>query len=82
MDEEFVIVGYHEGDASDKGCVIWDCITLMNKSFAVRPRGTMEQRKQWFSQGNQYIGKKLTVIFQEYSQDGIPRFPVGKAIQQ
>jgi DNA ligase-1 len=82
MDEEFVIVGYHEGDASDKGCVVWDCITPTNKSFAVRPRGTVEQRKQWFSQGNNYVGKMLTVIFQEYSQDGIPRFPVGKAIRE
>jgi DNA ligase-1 len=80
-EEEFTIVGYHQGDAGEKGCVIWDCITIDEKPFAVRPRGTFEQRKEWFQQGEENIGRKITVIFQEYSQDGVPRFPVGKAIR-
>jgi hypothetical protein len=80
-EEEFTIIGFHEGDAGEKGCVIWDCITDDNKPFAVRPRGTFDQRKEWFQQGETNIGKKITVIFQEYSQEGIPRFPVGKAIR-
>ena len=29
-----------------------------------------------------YIGKMLTVIFQEYSGIGVPRFPVGKCIRE
>ena len=31
--------------------------------------------------GDKYIGKKLTVIYQELTEDGKPRFPVGKAIR-
>jgi len=27
------------------------------------------------------IGKRLTVTFQEYTEHGIPRFPVGKCIR-
>jgi hypothetical protein len=34
-----------------------------------------------FHQAMSMIGKKLTVIFQEYTNDGVPRFPVGKAIR-
>jgi DNA ligase-1 len=81
MEDEFEIVGFHQGDAGEKGCVVWDCINDESKTFAVRPRGTFEQRKEWFLEGDSYIGKKITVIFQEYSQDGIPRFPVGKSIR-
>jgi DNA ligase-1 len=82
LEEEFTIVGFHQGDVSEKGCVIWDCVTSDGKTFAVRPRGTFEQRKSWFLEGDTMIGKKITVIFQEYSQDGVPRFPVGKAIRE
>lgn len=82
VEDEFEITGFHQGDAGEKGCVIWDCITSCGKPFAVRPRGTFEQRKEWFLQGDNFIGKKITVIFQELSQEGIPRFPVGKAIRE
>ena len=82
VEEEFEIVGFHEGTAGEKGCVIWDCLTRDGKSFAVRPRGTFEQRKEWFQSADTYLGKQLTVVFQEYSQEGIPRFPVGKAIRE
>ena len=81
MEEEFKIVGFHEGTSDEKGTVIWDCITNDGKLFAVRPKGTFESRKKIFQEGNSYIGKLLTVIFQEYSTDGVPRFPVGKGIR-
>jgi DNA ligase-1 len=80
MDEEFDIVGYHEGTGDESGTVIWDCVTPDGKKFAVRPRGTFESRKRLFETADQYIGKQLTVIFQEYSADGIPRFPTGKCV--
>jgi ATP-dependent DNA ligase len=81
MEEEFEIVGFHEGTGDEKGAIIWDCITNDKKTFAVRPKGTFESRKELFEKGTEYIGKQLTVIFQEYSKDGVPRFGVGKAIR-
>ena len=81
MEEEFKIIGFHEGTGDEKGIVIWDCITKDGKFFAVRPKGTFESRKKLFDEGNDHIGKLLTVIFQEYSADNIPRFPVGKGIR-
>jgi ATP-dependent DNA ligase len=81
MDDEFRIVGFHEGSGNEKGAVVWDCVTKDGQPFAVRPRGTFDARKLLFQNAAAYIGKWLTVIFQEYSTDGIPRFPVGKGIR-
>jgi ATP-dependent DNA ligase len=82
MEEEFIIVGYHEGQGDEAGMVIWDCKTKNGDTFAVRPRGTREVKRELFKNGDKYIGKELTVIFQEYTEYGIPRFPVGKDIRE
>jgi len=81
MEEEFKIIGFHEGTGDEKGAIIWDCETADKKPFAVRPKGTFESRQKLFKDGNKYVGKLMTVIFQEYSVEGIPRFPVGKGIR-
>lgn len=80
-EDEYEIVNYKEAEGRDKGTVIWVCKTKDNKEFSVRPRGTQEQRKEWFKDGGKYIGKILTVIYQELSETNTPRFPVGKAIR-
>ena len=80
-EDEYTIVGFKEGDGRDKGTVIWICKTI-DKEFSVRPKGTMENRRELFNNGDSYVGKKLTVIYQELSELGIPRFPVGKDIRQ
>lgn len=81
MEEEFRIIGFAEGDGHDKGTVKWICETTDGKPFTVRPRGTVAHRKELFQNGSAYVGKLLTVIFQEYTEEGKPRFPVGKAIR-
>jgi ATP-dependent DNA ligase len=82
MEEEFEIVGFHDGEGVDKEMVIWDCVTKEGRRFAVRPKTTFEERKRLFKEAASYIGKQLTVVFQEYSPDLVPRFPVGKAIRE
>lgn len=81
QDDEFKIIGYEEGDGQDKGTVIWICETPKG-NFRVRPKGTIEERKEYFENGKNYINKMLTVKFQEYSEEGIPRFPVGLRIRE
>jgi ATP-dependent DNA ligase len=80
FEEEYKIIGFKDGDGRDKGAVIWECACGDN-SFWVRPRGTMEKRQEWFRDGLSYVGKMITVIYQELSDMGIPRFPVGKSIR-
>ena len=81
LEEEFRIVGFHDGEGIDAGLVTWDCVTASGRTFAAKPRGTQEQRRKWFAEAAQHVGKLLTVIFQEYSADGVPRFPIGKALR-
>jgi ATP-dependent DNA ligase len=80
-DSEYTVCGFREGDGIEKGCVIWICKTSAGSEFAVRPRGTHEERAAAFLTGNSMIGKKLTVRYQELTNDGIPRFPVGIAFR-
>jgi len=80
-EDEFRITGFTQGDGRDKGTVIWVCQTKEGKEFTVRPRGTMESRRKLFETGKKYVGKMLTVIYQELTEEGKPRFPVGKDIR-
>jgi DNA ligase-1 len=81
LDDEYEIIGFKEGTNTDKGCVIWECKTPNGLEFSVRPRGTKEQRTEWFDNGESYISSLLTIRFQELTDDGIPRFPVGITIR-
>jgi ATP-dependent DNA ligase len=81
LDEEFAIVGFKEGDGVEKGCVIWTCATAEGAQFDCRPRGTREERAALYRRGADFVGKSLTVRFQEWSDDKIPRFPVGITIR-
>jgi ATP-dependent DNA ligase len=78
--DEYTIVGAEEGKGKDVGTVIWKCQSP-NGMFSVRPKGTVAQRKQWYTNRNEYIGKELTVQYQNLTEGGIPRFPVGLAIR-
>jgi ATP-dependent DNA ligase len=81
--EEYEIVGANEGTGKDAGTVVWVCKGGggLNPEFAVRPTGSLAQRKQWFRSRDQYIGKMLTVKFQNLTEYGFPRFPVGLGIR-
>lgn len=78
-DEEFTVLGYHEGTGAHAGTAIFDCLSKVNpdKTFGVTMHGTIESRKEMLKNIKKYIGKELTVKYQELSPDGIPRFPIG-----
>jgi DNA ligase-1 len=81
FEAEYPIVDFKEATGRDTGTVIWECETPEGRRFSVRPRGTQEARREWFNRGASLVGKRLTVIYQELSEMGVPRFPVGKAIR-
>ncbi len=84
FDAEYKIVGYEQAVGNDVGTVIWVCRAETPgaaSTFKVRPTGTREQRRVWFTHGDSYIGKMLTVKYQELTDDGIPRFPVGISVR-
>lgn len=82
MDAEFKIVGYQTPTSGKEvGCVIWECVTKEGNKFTVRPEGSYDERKKLYKEGKKNIGKLLTVRFQEYTKDKMPRFPVGVSIR-
>jgi DNA ligase-1 len=81
FDMECKIVDFKEGEGAEEGCVIWICETEDKKQFACRPRGTREERQELFATGDEHVGKMLTVRYQELTDDGLLRFPVGIAIR-
>lgn len=82
IDEEFEIIDYTTPEqGKEVGCVVWICKTKEGKKFNVRPLGSYEERKKQYKNGKKYIGKMLTVKYQELTNDHIPRFPVGITIR-
>jgi len=81
QDEEYEIIGGQPGTGPEVGCIVFAVKTAKGQEFAVRPRGSFEQRTTWMNDLTNLIGKKLTVRYQELTDDGIPRFPVGISIR-
>ena len=82
IDEEFEIIGYTTPDqGKEVGCVIWICKTKEGKQFSVRPSGNYQERKKLYREAKKYIGKMLTVRYQELTNGHVPRFPVGVTIR-
>ena len=81
QDDEYEVVGFYEGEGREAGCVMWRLKTAEGKEFGCRPEGTHEERGEMLKEAASYVGKKLTVRFQELTKDGIPRFPVGVAFR-
>ncbi len=78
-DEEFEVVGYKDGVGKHKGIICFICENNdgTNNTFDAVPRGTMEERAEMFKNGDSYIGRLLTVKYQDRSKKNIPLFPVG-----
>jgi DNA ligase 1 len=81
QDAEFEIVGVKEGTGRSAGLGCFQCITADGKRFDANPEGTADVKREYLINATKYIGKKLTVRFQELSKDGIPLFPVGVAVR-
>ena len=75
-DAEFRIVGFDDGVGKFAGCVIWICQTESGKEFRAVPKGTLEEKSEWYRNAKDYVGRMVTVKYQGLTDDGVPRFPV------
>lgn len=80
-DEEFEIIGGKEGTGKAEGQCIFRCKVSEGKEFDVRCVGSNEDREEQFRNLDSYVGKMLTVRFQNFSDEGIPIFPVGLTVR-
>lgn len=80
-DSEFEITDVISGTGTDANTAIFICKTKRDKLFNVRPRGSITERKEMLRNRQELIGKMLTVRYQELSEFGVPRFPVGITVR-
>jgi DNA ligase-1 len=93
IDEEFRIIGYRAGTGVDEGTIIFKCHTGGRRDkclpygangsgyFDCRPKGTVEYRSAMYDTGWRFVGKMLTVRYQERTLYDVPKFPVGISIR-
>ena len=80
-DVEFKVVDTFEGRGNEVGAIMFTCETEKGERFNVRPRGSIDVRRQQYKDRDSHIGKFLTVRFQceedAYTHTSVPRFGVG-----
>ena len=77
---------YRQGyEAEETFADIWCETPDKEHTFEVVPLGTIDSRKKLWNEWNltptKFIGKPLTVQYQELTPKGIPRFPKGISIR-
>jgi len=80
MEEEFEIVGVSEGLRDEDMC--FTLITKKGKTFDAKPIGTRETRQEYLDNSDSYIGKKGTVKFFSYSDEGVPMQPSFRHVRE
>jgi DNA ligase-1 len=82
VDAEFIVTGTEEGRGKDAGTVgAFVCVTPEGKPFKARLKATYAVRTEMFKTRDKWVGKGLTVMYQNLTSDGIPRFPIGKGFR-
>lgn len=86
--DEFAVVDVVEAEGLDAGTAVFVCEAVQGKekkTFNVRMRASREARREHLlafrRDPSAFVGKKLTVRFQQLTANGIPRFPVGLALR-
>jgi hypothetical protein len=82
IDEEYEITGTKLDPGVDKEQFVWLLKTEDGKKFNAKPMGTKEEKLVWYENRKDYTGRFLTVKFQQYLEDGVPRFPIAKAFRE
>lgn len=81
VDKEYEIVGVGDGKGKFEGAIMFTLVTPEGRTFECGLKGPMKVRQEMFAKKDTYIGRQLKVKFQNLSDDGIPRFPVGIAVR-
>src|SRR5271157_5145838 len=80
--DEWPIIGIEEGRGRLQGHVgSFICEMKDGKTFSAKQKGKLANLKKYFENHKLWKGKILTVQYQNFTQDGKPRFPVAIAIR-
>jgi DNA ligase-1 len=78
---EFEIVDVIDSDHNPDVAIFVCKNDITTETFKVNPEGTMAQKKKYYKDRLQLIGKKLTVEFYERTNTGLPFHAVGVAVR-
>lgn len=81
IDEECEIIGGSGGQGRSENECTFECITAEGVVFSVRCVGEKKVREEQLVNLNSYIGKMLTVKYQNLSELGVPIFPIGIVVR-
>lgn len=80
-DEEGLVLGVTDTAGTEAGCAMLIVQDPRGNRFPLRMNGSFERRRQWLICPSLIVGKQVTYKFQELSEYGVPRFPVGKSVR-
>lgn len=81
-DAEFEIIDVEEGRGNMAGRAIFVCQTQTGERFNCKMEGSLDKLAEIWQNKADYIGKMLTVRYQNISAYGVPRFPVGVRLRE
>lgn len=81
-EEDFQIVGVKRGRGKLAECAIFCCETDDGQPFDVKMKGELDALRPFLTNAGLWQGKLLTVVYQELTAKGIPRFPVGQRVRE
>jgi len=80
IEDEGIIIDVISAKGRDEGTAIF-VIEWKYRTFRCRPTGKFSDRKHWYDNKKDIIGKIYTFKYFETSDKGIPRFPTGKSFR-
>lgn len=87
-DAEFKVVGINYDAGTGVEQFTWVCLIdpdeprSKENEFKAKPLGNKEMKEFWFENYKDFVGKQLTVRYQGFSAEGVPRFPRGIAFRE
>jgi DNA ligase OB-like domain len=69
-------VDIEEGRGKMAGKAVFHCEVAPGKTFKCKLVGRLDDLEQYLREPDKWLGKMVTVQYQNLSADGIPRFPV------
>jgi len=81
QDAEFLIVGHDVGKGKFENVPLFKCRTEAGAEFWCAPKGTDAERAALLAAAPNSVGKWLKVKFFDWTNDGVPHYPVGLEIR-
>lgn len=80
-DDEFEIINWTVGKGKFESVPIFKCKTKEGKEFDVAPKGTNAERLEMLNNAPSLIGRLMKVKYFDYTDEGVPHYPVGLGIR-